>query len=296
MHPQTATRIGTAEELDSALSCQLSLNRALVPFREPRGSLPGGRLQDIGLGVVVDDSDLGRAEVLDLGSAEVRVTDLAGPLVVLGRLYPSGLRSLEAVLDGPGADAGDRARSFTFAMALRILRDAGFGPLTRPTVLRIGFRDLCQDLDFHEGTAVRVVSPSRAIARIHLDYETATLIVRTGRSEPDRGLELVLSESFSTREVLRSSLRDPIAPLAYHLLLPIPRTLSEARALLSLLLSGLTRLLAQFEPERSRSLREYSGALGTRDSLRTLRDAGELDLERIGSGWSEGRSGSRDVH
>ncbi len=154
---------GTGFELEASLTgiFQVSLTRAVLPYRDGRElALPGGRLADVGLGVVIDGADPARAEVVDLGSAEIRVVDLTGPLVVLGWLYPSGLRSLRRVVEDSGFEELDRTRAFTFNMALRALNSAGFSPLTRPTVLRIGFRDLCQDLDLHEGTAVRLLLPS----------------------------------------------------------------------------------------------------------------------------------------
>ena len=191
---------------------QVSLTRAVLPYRDAGDRvLPGGRLADIGLGVVVDGSDPARADVVDLGSAEIRVVDVTGPLVVLGWLYPSGLRSLSRVVEDAGLEDMDRTRRFTFSMALRALNSAGFGPLTRPTVLRIRFRDLCQDLDLHEGTAVRLLLPSGGVARVHLDYETVTLVARTGGSLPNRDLEAALVDAFGGRELLRGSLQDSVS-------------------------------------------------------------------------------------
>ena len=103
---------GAGLETDASLTgtFQISLTRAVLPYGESRGKVPhGGCLTDIGLGVVVDGADPARADVIDLGSAEIRVVDLTGPLVVLGWLYPSGVRSLRRVVDGAGADELDRA-------------------------------------------------------------------------------------------------------------------------------------------------------------------------------------------
>ena len=209
-------------------------------------------------------------------SFEIRVVDLTGPLVVLGWLYPSGLRSLRRVVEDSGFDELDRTRAFTFNMALRALSSAGFGPLTRPTFLRIGFRDVCQDLDLHEGTAVRLLLPSRGVARVHLDYETVTLIARAGGSQPSHELESALAEAFGARELLRGSLRDSVSAQAYHLPLPIPRSLDDSRRLVDRIRRGFVHLLARFEPERYRSLRDLTGTLGERDSLRSLRDRPNL--------------------
>ena len=273
---------GAGFETDASLTgtFQVSLTRAVLPYRDDRDRvLSGGRLADIGLGVVVDGSDPARADVVDLGSAEIRVVDVTGPLVVLGWLYPSGLRSLSRVVEDAGLEDMDRTRGFTFSMALRALNSAGFGPLTRPTVLRIGFRDLCQDLDLHEGTAVRLLLPSGGVARVHLDYETVTLVARTGGSLPNRDLESALVDALGGRELLRGSLQDPVSAQAYHLPLPIPRSLSDTRRLLDRMRRGFVHLLARFEPERYRSLRDLTGTLGERDSLRSLKD--RLDLPRM---------------
>ena len=221
--------------------------------------------------------DPARADVVDFGSAEIRVVDVTGLLVVLGWLYPSGLRSLSRVVEDAGLEDMDRTRRFTFSMALRALNSAGFGPLTRPTVLRIGFWDLCQDLDLHEGTAVRLLLPSGGVARVHLDYETVTLVARTGGSLPNRDLESALVDAFGGRELLRGSLQDSVSAQAYPL--PIPRSLADTRRLLDRMRRGFVHLLARFEPERYRSLRDLTGTLGERDSLRSLKD--RLDLPRM---------------
>jgi hypothetical protein len=268
-------RGGAGLETETSLTgtFQISLTRAVLPYRDLRDdSHHGGRLADIGLGVVVDGVDPARADVVDLGSAEIRVVDLTGPLVVLGWLYPSGLRSLRRVVEVTPAEERDRARAFTFHMALRALQSAGFSPLTRPTILRVGLRDICQDLDLHEETAVRLLLPSGGVARIHLDYESVTLITRAGGQLPTRELESALVDAFGGRELLKGSLQDPVGDQGYHLPLPIPRSLSDTKRLLHRLRRGFTHLLAKFEPERYRSLRDLTGALGERDSLHSLTD------------------------
>jgi hypothetical protein len=267
--------VGTGSDAAAALTgtFQVSLTRAVLPYGDGRNHVPsGGRLRDIGLGVVVDGSDPARADVIDLGSADMRVVDLTGPLVVLGWLYPSGLRSLHRVVEGAGPEELDRAKAFTFNMALRVLSSSGFSPLTRPTVLRIGFRDLCEDLDLHEGTAVRLLLPSGGVARVHLDYETVTLVTRAGGSLPNRELESALVDVFGGRELLRGSLQDPVSAQEYHLPFPIPRSLTDTRQLLDRMRRGFLNLLAKFEPERYHSLRDLTGALGERDSLHSLKD------------------------
>lgn len=292
---------GAGLESESSLTgtFQVSLTRAVLPYRDEGDRLlPGGRIGDIGLGVVVDGSDPARADVMDLGSAELRVVDLTGPLVVLGWLYPSGLRSLERVVEDAGLNEQGRARAFTFNMAVRALNAAGFGPLTRPTVLRMGFRDLCQDLDLHEGTAVRLMLPSGGVARIHLDYENATLVARVGTSVPTRELERALVEAFAGRELLRGrgAGSDAASASAYHLPLAIPRSLADSRALLRCLRRGFVDLLARFEPERHQSLEELTGTLGERDSLRGLRERTDLPRMEAVRVADRSASGLKGVH
>lgn len=283
MQPHVNTQSGVESESALTGTFEVSLTRAVLPFRDGADrSPPGGRIQDIGFGVVVDGSDPVRADVIDLGSAEYRVVDLSGPLVVMGWLYPSGLRSLCRVVADSDANGIERARAFTFNMALRALRGAGFGPLTRATVLRIGFRDLCQDLDLHEGTAVRLLLPSGGVVRAHLDYDAVTLVVRTARSTPSPELEAGLAEAFPGRDLLRGAMRDALGAQLYQIPLDIPRTLSETRVLLGNLRKGMVRLLGRFEPERLGSLRELMTTFGERDSLRSLGDLPEMpSLEKV---------------
>lgn len=287
-------------EPDSPLTgtFEVSLTRAVLPYGAERdGEPPGGRMGDIGLGVVVDGNNPARADVVDLGSAELRTADLTGPLVVLGWLYPSGLRTLERVVSNVGSEDGDldRARSFTFAMALRILGGAGFSALTRPTILRIGFRDLCKDLDLHEDTALRLLLPSGSVARIHLDYHDVKLVVRTGRTPRSPELESALGDAFPGRPILRG--RDAAGSQAYHLPLSVPRTLADTRTLLRKARRGLVHLLARFEPDRYRSLRDLTRTFGERDSLQSLKDGNELPrFEPVLTVRSSGTRGFRGIH
>lgn len=278
---------------------EVPLTRAVLPYRDDGdGVLPGGRIGDIGLGVVVDGSNPARADVVDLGSAETRVVDLTGPLVVLGWLYPSGLRTLERVVANTEPDGGnpDQAQAFTFSMALRVLQGSGFSPLTRPTILRIGFRDLCKDLDLHEGTALRLVLPSGSVARVHLDYDDVTLVVRTGRSPRSPELEAALGDAFPGREILRGTLRDAAGTQAYQVPLSVPRTLPRTRTLLGKIRRGMVHLLARFEPDRYRSLRDLTRTFGERDSLRTLTEGADAPrLEPIPTARGRAR-GTRAVH
>lgn len=297
MQRQTSRAFIPAQDSSLTGTFEISLTRAVLPYREvSEWFASGGRIHDIGLGVVMDGTDPARADVLDLGSADVKVVDLSGPLVVLGWLYPSGLRSLSRVVSDSGVEDLDRARAFTFGMAMRALQAAGFGPLTRPTILRIGFRDLCRDLDLHESTALRLVLPTGGVARLFLDYESVTLMVRAAGPNRDLDLEIAVSDAFPGRQLLRSTARDLVGAQAYHVPLPIPRSLGDARDLLATIRKGFVHLLARFDPDRYRSISELTGTFGERDSLRGMHD--DLDrptLETVVVGRRV-VSGLRDVH
>lgn len=298
MHLHTSTFVGFEHESPLTGTFEVSLTRAVLPYSDLSDRTPpGGRIQDIGLGVVVDGADPARSDILDLGSAEIRVVDLSGPLVILGWLYPSGLRSLRRGVESSSEGNLERARAMTFEVALRALQGAGFGPLTRPTLLRIGFRDLAQDLDLHEDTAIRLLLPTGGVVRVHMDYEAATLVARTGRSTPDSELERTLVDAFPGQEVLRGRLRDdPAGAQAYHIPFGIPRSILETRNLLTEIRKGMVRLLAHFEPERSRTVTDVTGAFGERDSLRSFQDNVALPrLERVTASQSSG-AGLREVH
>src|SRR5687767_689080 len=87
------------------------------------------------------------AEAVDLGSADVKLLDLSSELVVLDWVYDPTLEHVgRLVSDSALGIAGqrDELARFSFRLALRLLERVGFGPLTRPTLLRIGFRDICR--------------------------------------------------------------------------------------------------------------------------------------------------------
>ena len=107
-----------------------------------------------------------------------------------------------AALKVPGRTAVGRREElsqFTFRLALRLLERVGYGPLTRPTFLRIGFRDICRDLDLHEGTSVRIVAGPRRIVRARLDYDGNALLFRTAGEREDPEVEGGASGGLSPR-------------------------------------------------------------------------------------------------
>ena len=106
----------------------------------------GGRIQDIGLAVVVEGRFASSVRAMDLGSAEVKYLNLASELVILDWVYDPTLTHLRtlAASGNDGEGTGDtrpsgELRRYCFDLALRVLGRRGFSPLTRPTLLRIGF-------------------------------------------------------------------------------------------------------------------------------------------------------------
>lgn len=258
--------------------CALPVTRAVVQYRDLHEvELAGGRIEDIGLALVLEGRYAARAQAIDLGSAQVKQLDLSTELVVLDWVYDPTLEHVSTLLEarsrrgeGDGVGVGDLG-PYCFDLALRILDRVGFGPLSRPIVLRIGFRDLCRDLDLHEGTSVRIVTGPDRLARAHLDYEASALHFRTASMESDTVLEGALSEAFPERDVRRLEEPGRGPSVSYQVRFQLPLTLSEARANLEGMRMGLRRLLARFEPERYRALDDVLSAIGRRDTLSRLR-------------------------
>lgn len=263
--------------------CELPLTRAVVQYRDVHEvDLSGGRIQDVGLALVVEGRYASAAEAIDLGSAEVKLLDLSSELVVLDWVYEPTLEHLgrlvsaaarAAVVRSPqpmGAEGPrEELKQFTFRLALRLLERVGFGPLTRSTFLRIGFRDICRDLDLHEGTSVRIVAGPGRVVRAHLDYDANALVFRAAGEREDPRVEAALLEAYPQADIRR------IAPSTAgvsgcQVRLPLPLTLDEARATLAGIRSGLAHLIARFEPDRYRSLEPGLATFGSRETLAQL--------------------------
>ena len=69
--------------------CQLALTRAVVQYRDLHEvDASEGRIEDIGLALVIEGSQAGSAEAIDLGSGRIKVLDLSAELVVLDWIIP----------------------------------------------------------------------------------------------------------------------------------------------------------------------------------------------------------------
>lgn len=301
---QLDARSGTRPEAmaDVPGVCELSLTRAVVQYRDLHEvDLAGGRIEDIGLAVVLGGRHPSSAEALDLGSAEIKRLDLSTELVVLDWVYRPTLDHLSELLEGRsrGEDApGERGLGpYSFELARHVLSRVGFGPLTRPTLLRIGFRDICRDLDLHEGTSIRIVLEGGRLVRAHLDYDACSLLFRTASDDPAPELEDALSDAFRDRDVRRVEQARRGAPLAYQVRFALPLSLDETRETLRGMREGLTHLLARFEPRRFRATRDVLEALGTRETLARLRLRESRDRTvPLGKGTDRPVTASGTVH
>ncbi len=256
--------------------CELPLTRAVVHYRDLHEvDPPGGRIQDIGLALVLEGRFASSAEALDLGSSAVKLLDLSSELVVLDWVYEPTLKHVNRLLierarGGEDVDAAGRLGTYSFQMALSLLGRLGYGPLTRPTLLRIGFRDICRDLDFHDGTAVRIVLGEHRVARAHLDYDSNSLVFSTPSPEPDGLLEAAVLEVFPHYDVMRIGEAHNGGSVHYQVRLLFPASLAEARDELRTVRRGLGRLLARFEPERFKGVDQHLTTFGSRDTLSQL--------------------------
>jgi catechol 2,3-dioxygenase-like lactoylglutathione lyase family enzyme len=253
--------------------CELPLTRAVVQYRDLHEmDTPGGRIEDIGLALVVEGRYAATSEVVDLGSGSVKVLDLSTELVVLDWVYEPTVDHVgELITASAAARDDDTLRRYSRALGLRILERVGFGPLTRPTFLRVGFRDICRDLDLHEGTSIRLVLGPGRLTRAHLDYDACALVFRTAFREPDVAFEHALAEAFPDADLGREEPAGNADAITYHVRFPLPTRLREARAALAGMRRGLAALVARFEPDRYASLARLMETFGARETLAGLR-------------------------
>ena len=265
--------------------CELPLTRAVVQYRDIHEiDLLGGKIQDIGLALVLDGRFASSAEALDLGSSKLKVLDLSSELVVLDWVYEPTLEHVERLIKEHAASGinkhEDRLEAYCFQVALNLISRVGYGPLTRPTILRIGFRDICRDLDLHEGTSVRIVIDDHGITRAYLDYDANSLVFRTPFSEPNANFEETVLEAFPHSEVLRVSEDNKKGSLQYQVRFDLPVTLAEAREEIKTIRRGLGRLLNCFEPNRFSTVQHHLSTFGSRETLAQL-PARESHLQSV---------------
>lgn len=252
--------------------CELTLTRAVVQYRDIHEvDTPGGRIEDIGLALVVEGRYAATAEAVDLGSGRVKVLDLSTELVVLDWVYEPTLEYVNELITACAATQDrEELRRYGFQLALRVLERLGFGPLTRPTLLRVGYRDICRDLDLHEGTSIRIVLGSGRLTRAYLDYDACQLVFRTAFQQADPPLEQALREAFPSAGLRRIEPATVADSVEYHVRFALPTTLAETRACLALMRRGLVALLARFEPARFASVARLLDTFGERETLAGL--------------------------
>lgn len=274
MNPSVWTEPRPEAMADVPGVCELPLTRAVVGYRDVHElDAQGGRIQDIGLGLVVEGRYASSAEVVDLGSAELKMLDLSAELVILDWVYEPTLEHMAELIRrraATGRDEEGELGSYSFRLALQILGRLGFGPLTRPTILRIGFRDVCRDLDLHEGTSVRIVLGPGRLTRCHMDYDAGALVFRTADTVADSALEEALMHAFPSGDHRRLVPVHDGRGISYQVRFPLSLTLSEARSVLGAVRGGLEHLLARFEPARYRSVEGITRTFGVRDTLAAL--------------------------
>ena len=255
-------------------ACELPLTRAVVQYRDVHEvDTPGGRIRDMGLALVLEGRYASSAEVVDLGSGDVKLLDLSHELVVVDWVYEPTLEHVSGLIRAAaeGESRVELAR-FCFQVGMQILERVGFSPLTRPSLLRLGFRDLCRDLDLHEGTSIRVVRGGGRLIRILMDYDGNALLVRTPTGERDLILEELLTVAFPQGDIRRLGTASPAATGGYQVRFPLPLSLGELREEMAMIRQGLIRILSRFEPGRLREVQSQLGTFGRRETLGRLRE------------------------
>ena len=272
MDPTTQTHARPEAMGDVPGICELPLTRAVVQYRDVHEmDAPGGRIEDIGLALVVEGRYAASAEVIDLGSGRVKVLDLSTELVVLDWVYEPTLEHVVGLITATASSQQDEPlRRYAYKLGLRILERVGFGPLTRPTFLRIGYRDICRDFDLHEGTSIRFVLGPGRLTRAYLDYDVCALVFKTAFTEPDGPLEHALTEAFPSAELRRFETTSDADSIEYQVRLPLPTTFAEVRVGLGAMRRGLAALMARFEPQRFESVGRLMDTFGERETLAGL--------------------------
>ncbi len=254
--------------------CELPLTRAVVQYRDVHEiDVPGGRIQDVGIALVLEGRYASSAEVIDLGSAEVKLLDLSHELVVLDWVYEPTLEHVGQLIRRAAEGERSELARFCFQVGLEVLERVGFSSLTRPSLLRIGFRDVCRDLDLHEGTSVRFVLGEGRVVRVHMDYEANALLVRTPTATRDAKVEEALAAAFPGTDLRRILPASSAAAGGYQVRFPVAMDLEELRGQIEVIRTGLLRLVTRFEPQRIAQVESVLGTFGRRETLARLRAA-----------------------
>lgn len=253
----------------------LSLTRAIVRYQEGQvvdGSHPSA--DDLGIALVIDGEYAAAAEAIELGSGRLLQLDLSTGVVILDWVYPSTLDYVRLLLrTARGVDLGASAddapgslRAYCETITLGVLGRSDFGSLVRSTILRLGYRDILRDLDPHEEAAVRIQAASGDRIEVRFDSDANALVVvrRSGAGDSYQRLLASLFPGAHLRGV------PMVGGVCHQLRYPVPFTLDDARAQLCEVRDGLLGLVATYEPERYRAIRQALDIFGPRDTLAWL--------------------------
>ncbi len=254
---------------------------------------------DIGVALVTEGRFPSACVAVDLGSTAVKELDLSSELVVFSWVDRDTVDHVRHLLSNGGSAVGGPARDaepYCFALALRALREVGFSSISRPSFLRIGFRDIARDLDPGGTTGIRVRMGTGSVAHVELDPQANALVVRSDGFTAPTVMEEALAESFPAADLRRAPSSSAASVGAYEVRLPHPHTLGELRSLVERIRSGISHLVWRYEPERSRALSEQLDTFGRRDSLGRLPAPAPTPADLGGSGVAPVGPGSRAVH
>ena len=285
--PASAARLRADSIADMPGLCELPLTRAVVQYRDVHEIVPALRAgSDIGLAVVVSGRFASSVRAVDLGSGAARFLDLSSELVILNWVQEAVVARLGRLDRATHADpeAGDRLRRYGFGLALRILGRHGFTPVTRSTLLRIGFLDICGDLDPEGRAEVRIDDGARSVVRARLDCDSCALVFRFPRPGSGRPMERIVQAAFPGRRMTDG----------HRIPLGIPATFADLTACLRVARRGLGALIAHFEPERHRELRRLVDVFGERATLHRLGSTAARSASEP-NGWPHEDTGASDA-
>jgi hypothetical protein len=242
---------------------------------------------EVGLGLVLRGEDPFLSRVLDLGSAREVTLNLSHSVVMWEW---TSEETLAAALDlaseearSGGSFSGwsrEPIRGFCENLTIDLLRRVGFNPLRRPVFLRVGFRDLVQDLDPHEHPAIRLKLPHGDSASISFDADNNVLLIARSAKERNPQFEWIVSEAFPAAWV---ELQDATL---FRLRFQIPLDLDEAITESERIRQGVLSLLDRYDPEWFESISILHQAIGRRRTLDSMRQSPPLQSPRdAGRRW-----------